>query len=200
MTGSSVSKPIIYPQLAKLNKSGVDIGDIFDCIIKQDIKAYVGSISPILAEVMIGPFQGLQFVGNATMDPKTKDIVVEFSKMRDLNNNVKHELKATLHSSTGEIGLMGTFNSKYWQYFFATVLSRTAEGYAQATVQRDRNIIGNYQTVPNTENAGKSAIAEAASSTANLVSDKLKNLPEFVTKKGPIKTKIFIIETPSLIN
>lgn len=192
--------PIQFPELSPINKSGMDVGDILDCMITQDIKAYVGSVSPIRAEVLTGEKKGLIFIGNATMDPKTKNIIIEFNLARDLRENRKHKLKATLHSSTGELGLKGTFHSKYWQYFFATVLSRSAEGYAQASVQRDRNIFGNYQEVPNPQNAGKSAVAEAASSTADLVADRMKNMPEYITKKGPIRTKIFIIETPKLIN
>lgn len=192
--------PIQFPELSPVNKSGMDVGDIFDCIILQDIKAYAGSISPIRAEVLNGEKKGTIFIGNATMDPKTKDIVVEFNLARDLSEKRKHKLKATLHSKTGEFGLKGTFHSKYWQYFFATVMARGAEGYVQASVQRDRNIFGNYQEIPSQENAGKTAIAEAASETANVISDEMKNRPEFVTKKGPIRTKIFITETPKLIN
>ena len=196
----STDNAIIFPKLAKLNKTTFDVGDIFDCLITQDIKAYVGSISPIKAEVMSGPQKGLIFIGNATMDPKTKDIIIEFNTVRNISQNTKHSLKATLHSSSGELGLKGTFHSKYWQYFFATVLSRTAEGYAQASVERDRNIFGIYQEKPSPRNSGKSAVAEAAASTANLVSSRMKSLPEFVTKKGPIKTKVFITATPTLIN
>ena len=191
---------IIYPTLAPINKSGIDIGDVFDCIIKQDIKAYVGSKSPIRAEVLSGPKRGLIFVGNAVMDPKTKNILIWFDLMRDLETKQKHKVLASIHSTTGEVGLVGTHHSRYWQHFFATVMSRAAEGYAQASVERNQNIFGNYQQVPSTENAGKAAVAEAASSTADIIADNMRNLPEFVTKKGPIRTKIFITETPKLTN
>ncbi len=197
---ASSQDPIQFPELAKMNKSGIDVGDIFDCEISQDIKAYVGSISPIVAKVINGPQKGLLFVGNATMDPKTKDIVIEFNKMRDLSESTKHSVKATIHDSNVQIGLQGTLHSKYWQYFFATVLSRSAEGYAQASVQRDRNIFGSYQEVPSAENAGKVAVTQAAASTADIIADGLKNLPEFVTRKGPMITKVFVIETPTLTN
>ena len=84
--------------------------------------------------------------------------------------------------------------------FFATVLSRSAEGYAQATVQRDQTLFGGTVVRPNPENGGKVAVAEAASGTADLVAEKLRNAPEFVTRKGPIRAKIFVLETPKLIN
>jgi hypothetical protein len=178
----------------------MEVGDIFDCMISQDIKAYVGSVSPIKAEVLTGEKKGTIFVGNATMDPKTKDIVVEFNLARNFESRLKHKLKATLHSQSGQLGLKGTFHSKYWQYFFATVISRGAQGYAEATVERNRNVFGTYQEIPNPENAGKTAVAEAASGTTDLIADEMRNLPEFVTKKGPIRTKIFITETPKLLN
>ena len=192
--------PIQFPKLAPINRSGMDIGDIFDCLITQDIKAYAGSISPIKAEVLTGDHKGLVFIGNATMDAKTKDIVIEFHLARDFDSGLKHKLKATLHSNTGGLGLKGTHHSRYWQFFFANILSRGAQGYAQASVQRDRNIFGTYQEVPSVENAGKVAVAEAAAGTADEIADQMRQLPEYVTKSGPIRTKIFITETPKLIN
>lgn len=195
-----VNKAIIYPTLAPINRSGIDVGDIFDCIIKQDIKAYVGSKSPIKAEVLSGPHKGLVFVGNAVMDDKTKNILIWFDLMREPYQGRKHKVMASIHSSTGEVGLVGTHHSRYWQHFFATVMSRAAEGYAQASVDRNQNIFGNFQQVPSVENAGKVAVAEAASGTADLVAQNMRSSPEFVTKKGPIRTKIFITETPKLTN
>ena len=190
--------PIQFVELSPVNKSGMDVGDVFDCMINQDIKAYVGSVSPVRAEILSGDMKGMVFIGNATLDPKMRNIVVQFDTLRDLENNVKHKLKATLQNNRGGLGLKGTMHSHYWQYFFATVMSRAAEGYAQASVQRDRNLFGNYQEVPSTENAGKTAVAEAASSTANLISDRMKNSPEYMITKGPIRTKIFIMDTPKL--
>ena len=108
--------------------------------------------------------------------------------------------KATVHRSSGAVGLKGTHHSKYWRYFFATVISRTAEGYAQATVQRDQTLLAGPIARPNPENAGKVAVAEAAAGTADQFSKKLQNAPEYATQKGPIRTKIFVIETPKLTN
>ena len=193
-------KAIIFPKLAGINKSGIDIGDVFDCIIEQDIKAYVDSKSPIRARITSGEHEGSIFIGNAVMDPKTKNVLIWFDHLRNLDTGVKHKLLASIHSVTGEVGLVGTHHSRYWSHFFAMLLSRGAEGYAQASVERNQNIFGNYQQIPNQNNAGKVAVAEAASGTADLVAEKMRNLPEYVTKRGPIKTKVFITKTPSLVN
>lgn len=192
------SNPIRYPELKGLNRSGMKIGDIFECIISQDIVGYVGAISPIRAEVLSGPHKGSLFLGNATLDPQTKNILIQFSHIRNDKANKIHELKATIHSVTGRLGLKGTHRSNYWQYFFATLLARGAEGYATALVDQKRNVFGDYQRVPSPDAAGKVALAEAASSTADILQEKMRTLPEYTTVQGPIKTKVFIMETPKL--
>ena len=197
---SSESEPIHYPKLHAFNKSQMNVGDILDCLIEQDIKAYVGSVSPIRAEVISGEHKGKVFVGNATMDPQTRSVVVEFNSVRNPDTKVNHTLKATIHSTSGEVGLEGTFHSRYWQFFFATMLSRAAQGYSQATVERERNFFGDFQTVPNPENAGKVGLVEGASATTEMIAERAQSAPEYITKEGPISAKIFIVETPKLTN
>jgi hypothetical protein len=192
------SDPIQYPKLHGFNKSQMAIGEVFDCLIDQDIKAYVGSVSPIKATIASGEHKGKFFIGNATMDPQTRSIVVEFNQLRDPVSKINHQLKATVHSTSGEVGLDGTFHSRYWQYFFATILSRAAQGYSQATVERERNFFGDFQTVPTPENASKVGVVEGASATADMIAERARSAPEFITKSGPIEAKIFITETPKL--
>jgi len=194
------SEAIKYPELGPINRSGMDVGDVFDCIIEQDIKAYSGSKAPVRARILSGPKKGRIFVGNAVMDPNTKNILVWFDLVRNLESGRKHKLLASIHSSGGEVGLVGTHHSKYWSHFFATVLARAAEGYAQASVERNQNLFGNFQQVPNQENAGKVAVASAASETANVVSREIKNLPEYASIRGPIRAQVFITEKPTLTN
>lgn len=191
---------IIYPTLGSLNTSGIEEGDTFECIIEQDIKAYVGSKSPVKAEIVNGPHKGKIFIGNATMDQKTKNVLVWFSTLRDLDQNTKHEVLASIHNPSGELGLVGTHHSHYWRYFFATIMSRAAEGYAQASVERNQNVWGNFQQVPNHKNAGKIAVAEAASSTTDVIDQRMKQIPEYTLKKGPIRARIFITQKPILID
>ena len=172
----------------------VTIGDIFDCRIYQDIIGYMGSVSPVRAEIASGPYKGYLFVGNATMDPKTKNLLVQFHKIRSPNGVVVVNITATVHSSSGELGLKGTVTSHYWQFFFASVLASAAEGYAEATVQRQRDFFGQFQNTPTVENAGKTGVAKGASQTAEIMADKMKSAPEYTTVRGPIHTKIFIID------
>ena len=192
--------PIRYPELKGLNRSKMKMGDIFDCIIAQDIVGYVGAASPVRAKVLSGPFKNRVFIGNATLDPNTKNVLVEFSHMRDDENRNIHKVKATVHSVTGALGLKGTHHSNYWKYFVATILSKTAEGYADSFVERERNFFGGYQAVPNPQNAEKKAVAGAAASTANMLKDRMKAMPEYTTIRGPIRTKVFLMENPKLTN
>jgi hypothetical protein len=196
--GSSLTpvlNPVVRPKLGvRSHDIGAVVGDIFDCRIYQDIIGYVGSVSPVRAEILSGPYKGYYFVGNATMDASTKNIVVQFHKIRSADGQIVVNITATVHSSSGELGLKGTVTSHYWRYFFASVLSSAAEGYADATVQRQRNLFGNYENVPTAENAGKQGLAQGASQTADVMSEKMKSAPEFTTVRGPITTKIFIID------
>jgi len=197
-SGQKATETIAYPTLKRAKTSGLKIGEVIPCILRQDLKAYVGSVSPVRVEILEGPNKGGYFVGNATMDPKTKDIVVEFSHLQ-FSNGKSYALKATLHSSSGVLGLKGTFRSRYWQHFFATVLGRAAEGYARATVDQQSGFFG-FQPKPNLENAGKVAAAEGAAATAGEVQQKMKSLPEYVTKKGSTLIKVFILNEPTEIN
>lgn len=195
---SKSGEAIVYPSLGPLNRSGLEVGDVLDCIIEQDIKAYSDSKSPVKATVIHGEHEGVDFIGNATMDPKTKNILVWFDLVQNRYENLRHKLSATVHSSSGELGLVGTHHSHYWRYFFASLMGRAAEGYAQASVQRSRNIFGGFEQVPTAENAGKMAIAEAASETADQATTKMKNTPEYTVVRGPIRVKIFVTKRPKL--
>lgn len=172
----------------------VNIGDLYECRIYQDIIGYVGSVSPVRAEIIEGPLKGHIFIGNATMDPKTKNILVEFHKIRSQDGRSIVNTTATVHSSSGALGLEGSTSSHYWRYFFASVLSAAAQGYSEATVQRQRDFFGQFQNTPTTDSAGKIGVAEGFSQTADLMAENMKSAPEFTTVKGPIRTKVFIID------
>lgn len=192
---SALEDPVIRPKAhVKSHAIQAVVGDIFNCRIYQDIIAYAGSVSPVRAEILEGAYKGYYFVGNATMDPKTKNVLVQFHTIRSPSADAIVRITATVHSSTGELGLTGTVTSHYWQYFFASVLASAAEGYAEATVQRQQNLFGNYQNVPTTETAGKKGVAEGAAQTADVMAEKMKSAPEFTTVRGPINTMIFIID------
>lgn len=191
-------KKVVFISKFGSNPTTINIGDIFDCLIPQDILGYVGSVSPIRAEITEGEYKGYAFIGNATMDQKTKSIVIEFHKLISKHKTDVFDVKATVHSVTGELGLVGTYNSHYWSYFFAAVLARGAQGYAEGIVQRDRNILGQYINVPNNDNSGRIAVAQAGQQTAELMAEQMKQAPEFTTAKGPILTKIFVMEAPKL--
>lgn len=174
------------------------VGDIFDCRISEDIIGYTGSLSPVRAEILEGPFKGYFFVGNATMDPKTKNVLIQFHKIRSHDGQKLANTVATLHDSSGALGVEGTYNSYYWRYFFASMLSAAARGYAEATVQRQRDFFGQFQNTPSQGSAVKVGAAEGFSQTADMMAENMKTAPEYVRVSGPIRTKIFIIDNELL--
>jgi len=151
------NRPIRYAELGPINRTLLKVGDTFDCVIEQDLTGYVGSASPVRAKVVSGPHKGAMFIGNATMDPTTKNILVEFSHLRLNKRDLVHSLKATLLSDSGNLGLSGVHHSHYWKYFVANVLSRGAQGYADASIDRQTTIFGGVQQLPTAENATKAA-------------------------------------------
>lgn len=191
-----LSKVVITSKFGA-NYLRINLGDVLECVISQDILAYAGSLSPVRAEVIKGELKGGHFVGNATLDIKTKNVIVEFNSFVSRAKEI-HILKASLQSVKGELGLKGSHESYYWSYFFASVMAKAAEGYANAQVSRDRNILGQYVQTPGEANAGKVAVSEGASQTANMLSDQMKQAPEWTKVEGPILAKIFIIESPKI--
>ncbi|MCC6817510.1 MAG: hypothetical protein IT245_01285 [Bacteroidia bacterium] len=191
---SSEQSPVIRPKdTVKSFSIPVNVGDIYDCRIYQDIIGYAGSVSPVRAEILSGPLSGYMFIGNATMDPKTKNVLIQFHKIRSKDGKSIVRTTATVHSSSGSLGIEGTLSSHYWRYFFASVLSAAAAGYSQATVQRSQSLVG-FQNNPTTDTAAKVGAAEGFSQTADLMAENMKAAPEFTTVRGPITTKVFIID------
>lgn len=181
-----------------VNPTALEIGDQFECLISQDIIGYVGSLSPVSAEVLSGPYKGSKFIGNATMDSQTKKVIVAFNKLVLSSQKSVLTLAASLQDTDGALGVKGAHSSRYWSYFFTAVLSRAAQGYASSQVDQSRNFFGDFVPQPTTKNAAKVAAAEAAAQTAQILEDEVRNRPEYTTVKGPLLTRVFITKTPTL--
>ena len=172
-------------------------GDIVVARITQDLLGYEGSLSPVRAIVTGGPFKGGYFVGNATMDPKTKDVVVKFDYLRTAENDQEYKIEAYVHSTSGRVGIVGEFESHYWRYFFADLLAGAVGGYAEASKQREQGLYGINQPAVTPDNAVKGAVAGAAQATANLMAEKAKSAPEYTLAKGPHDIQLFIVKGPN---
>lgn len=173
-------------------------GDVFQARISQDVVGYEGAVSPVRAILTSGPLKGSFFIGNASLDKKTKAVLVRFDHIRTISNEVL-PIEATVHSDSGKLGIDGEFNSNYWQLFWAGVLSSSVSGYSEAITQRNRNVFGQYEIQPNPENAGKQVAAAGADEAARKFSDRAESAPEYTVVRGPMNVQVFVIKTPNEI-
>ena len=194
--GSSSSQIL----LAKTKSPGKDlhlkIGDILQARINQDILGYEGSLSPVRAMITKGRHKGAYFVGNATLDPKTKHILVRFTHFRSKDDKTEATLEATVHSPTGRLGVIGRYNSNYWNFFWAEVLSRAVSGYASTSRQESKTAWGQNQIENTPDNAGKTALSQSAQASAERFKEESMKAPSYTVVSGPSEVQIFIIKPP----
>lgn len=73
-----------------------------------------------------GPFPGALFLGEATLDPELKRVLVSFHKLRLRHQNQIYQLKAAGRSLSGQLGLTGDYSSQAGLFFLGELLSAGA--------------------------------------------------------------------------
>lgn len=169
-------------------------GDIVSARITQDLIGYEGAESPVRAIITEGPYKDAWLIGNATLDKKTKNILIRFSTFRSQFSEVR--LEGSVHSVSGALGLKGEFNSNHWNYFWAEMLASGVSGYANALTERRRSVLGYSEIVPNPGSAANQAVAEAAAKTSDRLAERARDAPEFTVVRGPTEVQVFITKGP----
>jgi hypothetical protein len=170
-------------------------GDIVLARIAQDLIGYEEAISPVRAVITAGRYKGAWLIGNATMDKKTKNILVKFTSFR--SQDLESPIEATVHSISGELGLKGEFKSNYWNYFWAEVLASGVSGYSNALTERKKGIFGYSEIVPTPQSAAHQAVASAAEKTSDKFAERAREAPEFTVVSGPTEVNVFITKAPT---
>lgn len=97
---------------------------------------------------------------------------------------------------SGTLGLKGDYVSGEAKYFTAEFIASAAAGFADASISRSTNILGNQTEERSLDTSGKKAIGSALSRTADRFSEKVRAAPEYSILEGPTTIQVLIIEQP----
>ena len=193
---SAAQNPVIYAKLNEKEKhTGLVRSSILNARINDSIIAYEGSITSVKAIVSDGPYKGYVLFGNASMDKVTKHVSVIFDTLLNLQNE-EYQFLAELKSVDGVQGIEGKFESDYWRYFWTQFALDTAAASVQSSAEVTRDVLGQYQVKPNSENVLKLGVAGGLSKTAERISERNQYIPEYVKVNGPIYVRVSILKQP----
>lgn len=192
--------PIVVP----INRTGVKFsaiksGDLIHATIQESVFAFEDSKSPVRALITSGELKGSILIGEANLEKNSKRILLEFKKFRDPIQKDIFQIQASAMDEKGILGLVGNLVSNEGKYFAAEVISAGAAGYADSTISRSQNSLGNQVEVQSEDTFVKKALTAALSKTADRFSEKLKRAPEYSILEGPISIQILVLEQPVLI-
>jgi hypothetical protein len=184
---------IVKPQKGSIhNELDVFEGDTVEIEILENMIGYGDSVRSVRGQVISGPLRGYIVLGNVSMDKKTKELLVDFNKIRSRTGKKRHKFKA-------EMRLKGRHETNFWNYFWASVGANAIGGFAEGSKDREHTIVGS-KAVVSPENMVKNSVARAGSAGANIFAEELKNYPEFTVVIGPVIENAIISEEPDSIN
>lgn len=191
--------PVILPA----NKFGIrnydlNSGDVVEALVTESLIAFSEAKAPIRALITSGKLKGSILIGEATLEKNSKRILLDFKKLKTKNGNQMWSLLASGLDVKGILGIEGKLISSEEKYFAAEFLAAGAAGYADATIGRSQNALGNYIEEPGVGTVTKKALSSALARTADRFSEKLKSVPEYSVLEGPLHLKILVIEQPKL--
>ena len=191
--------PVFLPATPKKTQhSGLPLGAVVDAEILESIVAFTDSKVPVRAVVRSGLLKDTIFLGEATLERNSKRIMIEFRKLRGAQKNDVYSTIANAMDATGLLGLEGEHNSGEAKYFGAEFLAAGAAGYADASVERNQNALGQVIETASVANATKKAFSNALMRTADRFAEKIRTAPEYAIARGPLRIQILIQEQPKL--
>jgi hypothetical protein len=168
--------------------------------IPESLIAFPEGKAPVRARVTSGELKGSVFLGEATLEKNSKRILIEFKKYRLARGMEDYQLNASVLDLKAILGIEGEYNSQEPKFFVAEFLAAGATGYADASIQRSQNVLGNYVEAPTADTVGKKALTAALSKTTERFAEKMKSAHEYSVLEGPIEIQILITEQPKQID
>lgn len=195
------NSPIILPaQKQNIKSNDLLSGEVIVAEVKESLIAFNDAKAPVRAIIKSGKLKDSILIGEATLEKNSKRILIDFKKLRTGFGNQNYEITGYALDKKGILGLEGNLISGEDKYFAAEFLSAAAAGVADASIDRNQNVYGNYVEKPTTDTLAKKALVGALSTTTNHFSEKLKKAPEYSILEGTFEIQILITEQPTLIN
>ncbi len=153
--------PIIGNSDAVKFLNDIKVGELLSARIPTSVIAFSEGKAPVLAELKTKSGLKYLLMGDATLEKTSKRITVEFTKIRRRESVEVFNFKAQALDSDGTLGLKGILKSGEAKYFAAELLSAAAAGFADSTVNRSTNSIGNSVEEPSLDTQTKKALSSA---------------------------------------
>jgi hypothetical protein len=189
--------PIVLP--SQQVASSIDTilpGTIERGVIHTSVQAFGNSKSPVHAKITDRNGRDVILIGFANLEPNSKRIAIEFNSAVLAGSSEVFELKAYALDSSGTLGLKGDYVSGEAKYFGAELLASAAAGFADASISRSTNVLGNQIEERSIDTSGKKAIGSALSRTADRFAEKVRAAPEYSILEGPTTIQVLILEQP----
>ncbi|RYZ89886.1 MAG: hypothetical protein EOP06_08660 [Proteobacteria bacterium] len=173
-------------------------GDLLPASIRMSVIAFSDGKAPVVAELYL-PARG-QFVllGEATLQQASKRISVQFKSIRKADSDVVYSFKASALEADGTVGLKGELHSGSAKFFPAELASAAAAGFADSTVSRSTNALGNTIEQPSLDTHAKKALSSAMLHSAERFGEIQKAETEYSTLEGPVVIQVLIEEQPKI--
>jgi len=156
-------------------------GTILKAFIAQKITASSTVPTPVRARILKGRYKGAFALGYAKLDGELKRVLIDFHSLyfpwRRKQSNYK--IKGQALSPTGEIGLTGKFITHEGKFFLAELATATVAGLLDATKERSRNVLGQYEESPSVGNVAKSGAVTALTKTTGRMAERARSAPQY---------------------
>ncbi len=195
---SNASELIQPPKGSSELFRGLKVGAIVDVQVPHSVVAFPDEKAPVIGEGDSGVLSGFKFVGESYLEPNTRRIFVNFSRL--IIGHQIYNFKGVGVSSAGQPGITGEYHSREAEYFTGDFIASFAAGYFDGLVPRRTNVFGQTETDPSVDNSVKKGLASGALSTADRFKEKLKKVPEFAEVKGPFNLRILVLEQAKATN
>lgn len=171
-------------------------GTIERASIRTSVQAFGNSKAPVQAKIVDQNGRDILLLGEATLEPNSKRITIEFGSAIISGTDEVFDLKAHALDTNGTLGLKGDYVSGEQRYFAAEFLASAAAGFADASISRSTNVLGNQTEERSIDTSGKKAVGSALSRTADRFAEKVRAAPEYSILEGPTTIQVLIIEQP----
>ncbi len=171
-------------------------GDLVFARVPHSVIAFGEAKAPVSARITHSDGRAYVLMGEATLEKASKRILLNFTGIRDLASDETYAISAQGLALDGTLGLEGEYISGESKLFAAEILAAGAAGFADASVTRNTNVMGQVNDENSLDTKSKKAVGSALSRTADRMAEKQKQSPEYSVLSGPVPLQILFLETP----
>ncbi len=171
-------------------------GDVLFARVPHSVIAFGESKAPVSAKISQVGGRDYVLIGEATLEKASKRILLNFKTLREVSGDEIYDVAAQGLSLDGTLGVEGEYISGESKLFAAELVAAGAAGFADSSISRSTNVLGQVQDENSLDTKSKKALGTALSRTADRFAEKQKQSPEYAVLSGPVPFKILFIEAP----